>query len=304
MKGRLYCGDSRRARGEGDRYHDRLVRARRFNSLSSLLAMVALASGGCLHTPGPSISYPVASAVVDSEYQRMKEQPAALTRPLLVIDGWLPMGAWLVGGELKRLTRVEPDQFQSFSYTPGSSIDHLANRVVRRVEATWPSDDPEWTREIDVVGFSMGGIIARAAALPTRLTDSPRKRLRIRTLYTISTPHQGTVGIALAAPDGSSRDVTPRSEMLTFLDEALPDLPYELVCYGHESDLIVGSDVAPRGFDLFLTPPPLPYSHITAAGNRRILADIALRLRGEPPLTEMPADATVPAEAERSQMTP
>jgi pimeloyl-ACP methyl ester carboxylesterase len=220
----------------------------------------------------------------------MEAQPTGLARPLVVVDGWLPHGALTVSRQLKRLTGASHDEMMSFSYGLGSDLESLARRLLRRIEERWPAQDPEWSVEVDVVGFSLGGAVARVAALEPA-SGGPRKRLRIRRLFTISTPHRGTVGFArLLAPDESARAVRPGSEALRRLDAALPEAPYELFCYGQLNDLVVGArNTAPPGHDPFWTDGPPLVSHLLSGSNRRFLADIALRLRGEPPLAGLPS---------------
>ena len=77
-----------------------------------------------------------------------------------------------------------------------------------------------------------------------------------------------------------------RNELQWRLDDALPGAGYELVCYAHTNDAIVGArNTAPPGVEPIWTQGTLVFSHSTARFDRRILADIALRLRGEKPLS-------------------
>src|SRR6185369_10092730 len=119
----------------------------------------------------------------------------------------------------------------AISYTFGTRFDTLARTVIERVEATWPSDNPEETVEVDVVGVSMGGLVARWAALPpadrfregaAHNPGATGKRLRIRNLYTLGTPHRGAILANLIAPDPIARDMRAGSGFLRTLDARLP----------------------------------------------------------------------------------
>jgi len=217
----------------------------------------------------------------------MRDHTAPLERPVLVVDGWVPVGGLELGITLRRLTSDDPDDFKVVSYAPGASLERLASIVVARVEETWPSDDPEWTTEVDVVGFSAGGLVARLAALRPPPDAIPRKRLRIRRLFTLSTPHRGTVGLArLLAPDPASREMRPGSTTITMLDEALADAPYELYCYGQVNDQVVSvANTSPEGVEPIWTYGRAFASHSQSARNMRIVADIAARLRGDEPMS-------------------
>ena len=91
------------------------------------------------------------------------------------------------------------------------------------------ADDLELAEiEVDVVAISMGGLIARYAAMP--LPDDSRQ-LRIRRLFTISTPHRGAKLAALPTFDQRQIDMRPGSAFLASLDDALADADYDLLPY-------------------------------------------------------------------------
>lgn len=251
-----------------------------------LLFAAAMCVGGCTFMPGPTVSFCSPSAQVRDEYRRMKADPIGLERPLVVLDGWrqFEWSAAALADELCTLTGADRALVMPISYPFHGGLDSIADEVVMRVERKWPGDDPEWTTEIDVVGHSMGGIVARLAALPP-LDGNPRKRLRIRTLYTISSPHRGARMARHIALGAAARAMRPGSDTLARLDDALPDARYELVCYAQLNDWIVGArNAAPPGREPIWTGGTLLFSHTFSKFNRRILADIALRLRGEAPL--------------------
>ena len=142
----------------------------------------------------------------------MRAEPVELERPVVVIDGWFNYGgASIINRELMDLTGGEEDLFVKYHYPLiFTTLESNARKIVKIVEERWPSDDPEWTTEIDAVGFSMGGLIARVAAESPREGKKPRKRLKVKRMFTISSPHKGTGWwIRWAAIDQMSWAVKP-----------------------------------------------------------------------------------------------
>ena len=70
-------------------------------------------------------------------------------------------------------------------------FDDCREKVIRQVDKVFMTEDSIWTVEVDVVAVSMGGLVARYAAAPAAKVDRGR-RLRIKRLFTISTPHLGS----------------------------------------------------------------------------------------------------------------
>lgn len=249
---------------------------------------------GCTDLVNPD--FPADPRFVQAEWDRMKREPAEMPRPIVVLDGWRQpdFSARSLARLIRRLTGVAENRIVSESFLTRSTLDRMADDVVRRVERTWPSDDAEWTTEVDVVGFSMGGIVARAAAMPGE-AESARKRLKIRRLYTIGTPHRGANLAKRIAMDKAARDMRPGTAFLERLNAGLPEAGYELVCYTHTNDRIVGArNAAPPGLEPLWVQGTLFFSHFSTRLDRRILVDLALRLRNEPPLSirgsEPPSD--------------
>ena len=224
------------------------------------------------------------------QLDRLRADPRPLDRPLVVLDGWHqpPLSAVGIRDRLVRLTGADPGQAIAISFFWSWSIPSSARRTIDRVEQTWPSDDPDETVEVDVVGYSMGGIVARYAAdmwetLPPDVR--PAKRLNVRRVYTIATPHRGARLARWLPLDASAWAMRPTSVMLDRLDAARSSATYELVCYTQTNDITVGArNTAPPGMEPIWTPGTLIASHFTSRVNPHILLDIALRLRGDEPL--------------------
>jgi pimeloyl-ACP methyl ester carboxylesterase len=86
-------------------------------------------------------------------------------------------------------------------------------------------DDP-----IDLVGHSMGGIVARLAL------EEPSVARRVATLVTLSSPHGGTQAARFAGSD-ICRELRPGSRVLRRLESQLPWRgPARLVCFWSRTD--------------------------------------------------------------------
>lgn len=231
----------------------------------------------------PNPQFPITRAEAKADLQRMVSQPVRLGRPVLVLGGWRspsPLTRQLAE-RLRTATSGDPADFLAISYPLKTDIEQIARSVVDQVRTTWTNDDPTETIEIDVVGFSMGGLVARLAAMPV----PGRSRLRIRRLYTLATPHRGARLAGRIAPDNAARDMRPASDFLERVDDALPRADYELVCYAHLNDQMVGAtNASPPGIDPIWTSGTLAFSHYTTTIDRRIRADLARRLRNERPI--------------------
>jgi hypothetical protein len=124
----------------------------------------------------------------------------------------------------------------------------------------------------------MGGLIARAAAIPA----AGRKRVRIARLFTLGTPHRGARLAPYIPLDPLVRNMRPGSDLLKRLDGHRPD--YELRCYARLRDSWVGArNAAPAGTQPLWKPGPLIMSHQTISTDSLIRADIARCLRNEAP---------------------
>ena len=168
---------------------------------------------------------------------------------------------------------------------PGD-IEEAALETVELVQATHPSDDPDETVEIDVVAMSMGGLVARYAADRLAKERPGARRLKINRLMTIATPHRGAL-LAENTPiieDRAVTDMYRSSLFLVKLEEAYKG-DYEIIPYARLNDGVVGTiNTAPPGrTPIWVSGPVVGGSHLTINEDKRILADIARRLRGEEP---------------------
>lgn len=277
---------------------DRLPSAfRMIIGVTAVLVAGIMFSGCASWVPTVNTTFDIPAEVVRDEWARMHRDPKGLARPLVVLNGYRAPGltGWIIGYRLRMLTGGSQEDVMFMSYPLSDNIDDLARRVVRNVEQRWPSDDPLWTREVDVIGVSMGGLVARLAAsdiLQRADKDrsginggAPIKRLNAKHLFTLGTPHKGAKLASFIAVDRASRRMRPGSDFLKVLDEALADAPYELICYARLNDMMVGAtNTAPDGHQPIWTGNVFFLPHITITNDARITLDIARRLRGEEPL--------------------
>lgn len=263
-----------------------------------LAALLLLPLAGCV-TEGPlNPSFPLTVDKARSEIDEMVAAPKPAARPVLVLGGYMDMGITThrVATTIARVTG-EKDQVLAVQFFMCGSFDACRDHLIRQVEAAFPSDDPHLTREVDVIGGSMGGIVARYAALPhdthtNAVADAKAvKRLNIARLFTVSSPHRGAKLASLPTFDSRILDMRENSACMHKLDAALVNCGYELVPYVRLGDAIVGEEnAAPKGSTpWWVQNQPLEFAHLNSFRDERIMADISRRLRGELPYTISPA---------------
>ena len=265
------------------------------NSCLTILLCAALA--GCSSGP-PNPSFPVTTRQARAILREMKADPKPLDRPVVVVAGLLDPGfnvSTLAGTLRKAATQADVTTVTFFGLNT-RTFDGCRDYLIDAVERAFGETGTKTTIEVDVIGFSMGGLVARHASRPRE----DGKRLVIRRLFTICTPHRGARLAEIPTLDRRSIDMRSGSAFLDQLDGALADADFEMYSYTRLGDLIVGEEnAAPPGETPWWVPtPPLSFAHLNAATDPRIMADITRRLRGEEPLaTRPPAPFDGDAEA-------
>ena len=232
--------------------------------------------------------------LVDAKWHELTATLFVNPRPLVVLCGWrAPLAALkTIRTNLRVLlpgTRVIPIAF------PTASSMQAAVATTREALATHESTRDN-AKPIDIVALSMGGLVARALACdafndlanPQASITAP---VKINSLYTIATPHQGAILAKFVRPDAAASAMRPGSLFLRTLDNALPNATFSITPYGYLRDWWVGChNTAPIGrVPLWLDPPTTRgrlFSHFLISTERRIILDIALRLRGLAPIAE------------------
>lgn len=254
-------------------------------------------AGGCAAPVEPqNPAFPVTTEQADAATAAMRERPRALARPLVIVGGFwdFNISPPLFAQHFRQLTG--DDRILGVSVGLCGSFAECRRTVIEAVDESFPCADPTWTTEVDVIGASLGGLVARYAAAPPDDPSRPR-RLKIARLFTISSPHAGATLADAVALTAFHRDMCPGSEFLKGLAARDAEATYELYPYVLLGDEIVGQQhAAPPGRNPYwLTAPGFPLPHLAAMMDARILADIARRLRGEEPFTRGPA-VPLPAE--------
>ena len=247
-------------------------------------------------------SFDVSKRDAKAAMRAMEQQPARLERPLVILGGFSDPG-WASFKVRRAMSKLfgaaDQKRILVVNFAATSSFEQCRRRVLRAVEAAFPSDDPERTSEVDVIGISMGGLVARVAA---EMGPPGERRLQFARLFTISSPLRGA-RLAERHPivlTSMHRDMRASSALLRQLAGNRPE--YEIVSYTRLDDDIVGEAYAsPDGQAVWwLDGAPLEHAHWAALDDPRILADIARRLRGEEPFTTGPP-APLPVTRELSK---
>ena len=245
--------------------------------------------GGCSADEPLNPSFPLTIRQASEDWQRMKAVPNDRQRPLVIAAGYGDPGFVppLLSARMRQVTSgsqpIIPVSF-FFKFTFADCRDY----IVKAVERVAPNDDPEWTTEVDVIGFSMGGLVVRYAALPR---EDGGKRLRIARLFTISSPNRGASLASLPTLDSRVRDMRQGSEFIRRLSENTAIEAGEIRCYSRLGDVIVGAGNMGIGEEpaWWVSTPPFQLPHHSAWHDPRILVDIARCLRGEKPFATHPA---------------
>lgn len=260
--------------------------------LAALGLSLAIVLAACSADRPLNPSFPLTVARANETYQQMKDDPKPLERPLVIALGFADpgMGGVTLTSRLLRVLKMHGEEklrFVKVVFWSDATFDACRNRLIAQVEQAWPSDDAQWTTEVDVIGISMGGLVAEHAAMPR---DDGGKRLRIRRLFTISTPHRGAAMAGMPSLDRRVIDMRADSPFLHSLSEAIASAEYELIPYVRLDDAIVGAaNAAPPGCGAWwIANIPGQPAHLLASSDPRIVADIARRLRNEPPFTINP----------------
>ena len=264
---------------------------RQFKRMLQTMCLIAamFALPGCLSdfqtNPSFAISNKAASQLLDEH----RNDPGTLQRPVVVLGGFKDPG-FVANSVAAKLRRVFEDggNIIAISFLGNNSFDSCRNRLLREVAAAFPSGFENETIEVDVIGISMGGLVARHSA--RELFDengNPQPRLRIKRLFTIGTPHQGAKLAGLPTFDKRQRDMRAGSNFLETLNADATSQDFEIVTYARLGDAIVGvaNSAMPGKVPWWVPSRPFMPSHLTVASDSRILADIVLRLRGDDPLT-------------------
>lgn len=244
----------------------------------------ALLLAGCAEPTNPSFPVTIDQAITDVD--RMQGDRRSLARPVVVIAGMMDPGveSAMVKKEIESISKGA--QVIPVMLANRFSFAGYREKVLDAIEHALPPDKTGQRPEADVVGFSLGGLAARYAALPLKDGRAP---LHIARLFTISTPHRGAALVQDLPPLLEiERDLRPGSARLAELDAAAR--AYPIYSYVRLGDHVVGPENAapPGARPWWVYTPTLNGPHVGAPMDPRIIADIDRRLRGETPLSSDP----------------
>ena len=151
------------------------------------LLIVAVGVAGCgRQAANPSFPLTEQQARADLLAMSLEKHRPTLARPVVIVGGYGDPG-FAVAAVRDALAKVIDDDRILTPPVRADDFDEARRQLVAAVNERFPSPEPGVTVEVDVVGNSMGGLVAMYAADPGR----PLPHLRIRRLMTISTPFRG-----------------------------------------------------------------------------------------------------------------
>lgn len=255
---------------------------------ATLLFCLLLA--GCFSGGRENPSFPLTWKRGEAELQEMAASPRSLSRPVVVVGGYMDRHA----PDVQALIVETTGDGRVIAVTLGApdSLEECRAAIIGAVEKAYPCQDGLWTAEVDVVGVSLGGLAARYSAVPG---EDGGKRLRIARLFTVASPHCGAVLAKNYIGDGSWlwRDLRPGSKALETLAASDVASGYEMYPYARLHDRIVGvANTAPPGqTPIWMPAKAFQDGHSDIWRDPRVLADICRRLRGETPYATEPRAA-------------
>jgi hypothetical protein len=240
------------------------------------------------HNPAFSID----SATLAAELKRIRKAPAPLERPVVVVSGWRAPGVAprLTASRLARLTSQRSSDFIPVSLMTAPSLDGAANTIIDAVAKALSNGDRAAIPEVDIVGISMGGLASRLAAAPRdslgqRGANLHPERLPVARLFTLATPHRGASLAQIIALDTCAKEMCPGGDLFRTLDESLAEHPIDIIPYARLHDAMVGAqNAAPPGMNPIWIDDSTALAHLAITTDKRIMLDLALRLRGETPI--------------------
>jgi len=257
----------------------------------SVMALLAGAVGSaaisaCTATAPANPSFPLTSSEAKAALREMKETRVRQQRPLVIVGGYGDPGfATSSIRDVLEPLFIEPT-IVVVNLDGVNTFDGARAKLIKAIQKALPSDDPTTLTETDVIGNSMGGVVAWYA------TDAPAgtPAARIATLYTIASPFQGAEVAKTFPLNDLVRDSQPGSPFLTRLAEDRQGRGPRIIPYTRSDDTYVGaSNTAPMGeLPWWVPAQPFRSGHMTSFNDERILADIARRLRHEAPFTTEP----------------
>ena len=235
-------------------------------------------SDGAVGLDAPAIQRPalVTTKIAKAELAAMRDEPGALQRPVIVIDGFLDpgFGSAALVRDIERATG--DDRVARISAYAPPTLTHYADRVIELAEREFPGE------AVDLVGISMGGLAAIEAAADGRV--------EVRRVFTLASPLRGAAKANLPAVFPVMLQMRPGSAYLAALPSRVETFEANggtLISYGGVSDRTVRIEeaVPPSGQLIWLPADgSARWGHTGVIRDPRLTADLINRLRGDGPL--------------------
>jgi hypothetical protein len=242
-------------------------------------------------------SFDVTTEEASQVLKQMADNPVPAKRPVVVIGGYLDPGvtpaiiARRLGSYFTDVTVIPV----TVGFQP--TFEACRRKVIDAVEAATQEAANGQMVAVDVIGTSMGGLVARYAAL--EIEGKPR--LKISRLFTIAAPHLGADLAELPSFNQLHIDMRKDAPFIAMIRDSESEIDYQIVSYTFLDDEIVGEEnTAPSGqTPYWLDKPNIAVAHVAVFSDDRIFADMVRRLRDEAPLTREPP-TPLPSGAQQS----
>jgi pimeloyl-ACP methyl ester carboxylesterase len=160
------------------------------------------------------VQFPLVGLTMLARDRRPTALPDDGRRPIVLVHGagggpgnFLPMRRWLARHGRRRTYAVAlPD---------GATVDAMATHLAQVVHEVVAVNRLDAAAKVDLVGHSLGGIVARVAL------DDAALAARVHTLATIGAPHAGTHAARLVARPPTV-ELRPDSPLMARLQRQLP----------------------------------------------------------------------------------
>ncbi len=197
--------------------------------------------------------------------------PRPLPRPVVIVTGWL-IPAWWVNSVHRWLERCSTNGHVVVMRVPCAvelPLPLMAERLIERAGGG----------PVDVVGISLGGVLAREAARTNR-----SRRLDVRRMFTIASPHRGARLVARFVPHHQARAVAPGSRYLDELNADASSQSFPITTFRLRGDHLINRASAHAVGTMHADWEPLTRllpAHSIVAHDPRVLAMIVGAILGQ-----------------------
>ena len=243
----------------------------RLLSLLGALAGVILLSGCRQSYVYIRADIPQTVPEAKASLEELTRSPVHLAYKLILIHGWRDSDArWNKMVYWLNRCFINADKMVTVvDYEGDQPIKELTRSVFEKCNISGT---------VDIVGHSMGGLIARQA--------NRMGYVRIHTLFSMASPHEGSYLARYGVGFRQLDDMSPGSQFLNELNADLKSRDFPVVTYWMDGDwlLTAPSSEALGGTNVVLSQsskPPFRYTHNQLVMDERTIYDVIRRLRTE-----------------------